>query len=791
MNRAEKRRQKKIAEKAARNAKGGDEPIRPSGEQAPDTQQTLNQAVQHHTAGRLPEAEAIYRQVLQSIPDQPDALHLLGVIAHQTGRGIEAVDLITRAIAARPGFLEAHNNLGNVLQELGRLDEAVANYRKAISLKPDFAQAHNNLGNTLRCLGQCDEAAGSLLKALELNPEYAQAHCNLGNVFRDQGRLEDAIASYTKAREINLNLAEAHINLGLALQDLGKPDEAVAAFQKAISINPENAEVHNNLGLALLDSGKLEEALPSLQRAIDINPDYAEAHYNMGNALQVLGKMGGAADNYQRALTIKPDYAEANNNLGNALKKQGKLDEAVDHFHKALALKPDYADAHNNLGNAFMGLGRFDEALDSFRKAITLKPDYADAGRNLLLALLNIPGLTAKELFDEHVRFSETHSQNIVRPSEDLTNDPDPGRRLRIGYLSSDLRDLHPVGRNVYPLISCHDRTKVEVFCYADVPRPDAMTERFRSNVDHWRSITGKPDADVAGMVRADGIDVLVCLAGHFDKNRPLVCAYRAAPVQVSFHDGATSGLEDMDFWLTDEFLHPADTREMFTEELYRLPVFYQYPPFTEAPAVDTLPADQEGFITFGSFNNPAKINDEVINLWAEILNSVPGSRILFKYNNWYDQPTLRDRMLEQFTASGVGRDRVLFEGSDDTLADHLGRYNAIDIALDPFPFNGATTTFQALWMGVPVISLAGETFISRAAGSLLVQVGLEECVADTPEAYVALARDLAGDLDRLKSMRASLREQVSGSPLCNAPAYARSVEDAYRDMWRIWCGRQ
>jgi predicted O-linked N-acetylglucosamine transferase (SPINDLY family) len=464
------------------------------------------------------------------------------------------------------------------------------------------------------------------------------------------------------------------------------------------------------------------------------------------------------------------------------------LEDAVASYNKALAIKPDFAEAHYNLGSALMNLGKLDEAITSYRKAFAINPEYVDADRNLLFALLNVPGLTPEELFAEHVCFAENHARDIVHLGGNLTNDTDPDRRLRVGYLSSDFKN-HPVGLNVISLVSSHDHDKFEVFCYADVPRPDAVTKQFRSCVDHWRPIAGKPDADVAGMVRADEIDVLVCLAGRFDNNHPLVCAHRVAPVQVSFHDGATSGLKEMDYWLTDDYLHPDNTKELFTEELYRLPVLYQYPPIEDAPPVAALPAENAGYITFGSFNNPAKVNDEVLCLWAEVLTSVPGSKMLLKYKNWYAQASLQDRVFEQFAACGIEQDRVILAAPPrDTLTEHLSRYGDIDIALDPFPFNGSTTTFQALWMGVPVISLAGETFISRAAGSLLHQVELDDLTVDTPEAYVALARDFAGDLDRLRTLRAGLREQVAASPLCDAPAYARSVETAYRSMWRKWC---
>ncbi|MAF95921.1 MAG: hypothetical protein CMM60_09245 [Rhodospirillaceae bacterium] len=857
MNRAEKRRQKKLAKKAASNAKLGKATIRYPGQQTPAIQESIDLAVKHHAAGRLPEAESIYQQIIQADPNQPVALHLLGVIAHQVGKHDTAVDLITKALAIKPDyaeahynlgiafkelgkldeaaasyhkalaikpdFAEAHSNLGNALKTLGRLDEAVASYHKALAIKPDYAEAHNNLGIAFKELGKLDEAAASYHKALAIKPDYAEAHNNLGVVLKDLGKLDEAVASYHKALAIKPDYAEAHNNLGTALQDLGKLDEAMASYHKALAIKPDYAEVHNNLGVVLKDLGKLDEAVASCHKALAIKPDYAGAHSNLGNALKdlgrldeavasfhkalaikpdcaeahsnlgialkTLGRLDEAVASYHKALAIKPDYAEAHSNLGIALKKLGKLDEAVASYHKALAIKSDFAEAHSNLGNALKGQGRLDEAVASFHKALAIKPDYTGAGRNLLYVMLNVPGLSTEELFTEHLRFSEKHSQGIARPAEDFTNDPTPDQRFRVGYLSSDFRN-HPVGSVVFPLLSSHDRTKFEVFCYADVPCPDAMTERFQSCVDHWHPIAGKTDAEVARMVRADGIDVLVCLAGRFDNNRPLVCVHRAAPVQVSFHDGATSGLEEMDYWLTDDFLHSPDTKEMFTEELHRLPVFYQWPPIEETPTVEVLPADQAGLVTFGSFNNPAKVNEEVIRLWAQILKSVPSSRLLLKYKNWYDQASLRDSVVERFAACGMERDRVMFATSHDTLAEHLERYGEVDIALDPFPFNGATTTFQALWMGVPVVSLAGETFISRMSGSILHHAGLGDLVVDTPEAYVACARDLAGNFARLRTLRADLRERLESSPLCDAPAYARSVETAYREMWRKWCAQ-
>ena len=778
MNKNENRRQRKKAGKVTKNAKPE--------HKTPTLQQSLELAAQLHNAGDLSQAGVLYNQVLQADPHQPVALHLLGVIAHQLGKNDVAVDLISQSLAINPEYLDAYINLGNAFKEMGKLDEAIAAYNNALAIRPD-ADALNNLGVAYIELGQPEEAIAGYHKALAINPEFAEAHNNLGNALKDLSKLDEAVAAYHKALEINPKYFEAHKNLGNALQELKKLEDAVACYHKAVAIKPDYAEAHYDLGIAFKKLGRLDEAVKSYEQSITIKPDFAWAHYNLGNALQELSKLDRAVASYEQALSIKSDFAEAHYNLGNAFKELGRLDEAVARYHKAINLKPDYAEVHNNLGIVFNYLGQIEDAMASYHKAIDLKPDYVMAGKNLLFILLNVPGLTAKELFTEHLRFSETYAQGITLPSKEFFNDPTTDRRLRVGYLSSDFRK-HPVGSNLLPLLSSHDRTKFEIFCYADVPFPDAMTERFQSCADHWHSISGKSDSEAASMVRADAIDVLVCLAGRFDNNRPLVCAHRAAPVQVSFHDGATSGLEEMDYWLTDDFLHPPDTKEMFTEDLCRLPVFYQYLPIEEAPTVEALPADSAGFVTFASFNNPAKVNEDVINLWAEVLESVPGSRLLLKFKNLYGQASLQSRMVESFAACGIEPDRVLFATLPDTVAEHLGRYGEVDIALDTFPFNGATTTFQALWMGVPVISLVGETFISRAAGSMLHHVGLGNLAVDTPEAYVDCARNLAGDIDRLRTLRAGLRERLESSPLCNAPAYARSIESAFKDIWQAWC---
>jgi predicted O-linked N-acetylglucosamine transferase (SPINDLY family) len=361
--------------------------------------------------------------------------------------------------------------------------------------------------------------------------------------------------------------------------------------------------------------------------------------------------------------------------------------------------------------------------------------------------------------------------------------DRDPGRPLRIGYVSSDFID-HPIARNLEPVLAHRDRRQSRVICYAETPQPDWMTGRLRGLADEWRETVGRRDDEVAAQIRADEVDILVCLASRLDKGRPLLAAYRPAPVRVSFHDPGTSGLSAMEYLIADRVLVPRDTEERFSERVVRLPSFYIHAPL-EGPEVGALPAPARGQVTFGSFNNPAKVNDEVLGAWGAVLGAVPGSRLKLKFKNWFGNQGLRERVVRGLGAAGS---RVEFVAEEAGRGDHLGLYREVDIALDPFPFTGSTTTFEALWMGVPVVTLAGRAMAGRWSASMLKALKLEELVAGTREEYVAIARGLAGDLLRLAGLRASLRGRLAASPLCDGPARARQVERIYRALWRRWC---
>ncbi|MBM3572381.1 MAG: hypothetical protein FJX52_08490 [Alphaproteobacteria bacterium] len=400
------------------------------------------------------------------------------------------------------------------------------------------------------------------------------------------------------------------------------------------------------------------------------------------------------------------------------------------------------------------------------------------AHSNLIFALAYAPDPDRRQLREAR-RWAARHAP--VKPAPAFANARDPDRRLRIGYLSADLRQ-HPIAYNVEDLLRCHDRNRHEVFAYSATATADAVTERIAGCVDRWRDVAGLTTVEITERIGSDRIDILVILAGHAGANPLAVAGLRPAPVQVSFHDVSTSGVEAIDAWLTDPVLHPPDTPEAFVERLVRLPCFYLHRPPDEAPGI--LPRTPGASVVFGSFNNPLKLGAETLEAWARILDAVPGSRLLLKYKNRFASP------LVQAPIRRALGDRVDFLAGDIGRAEQLALWNRVDVALDPFPFNGSTTSFEALWMGVPVVTLAGDRFVGRVGASLLTEAGLRDLEARDAAGYVALATRLAADQVRLDRLRVELRPRIAASRLCRPEAYARSVEEAYRGLWRRWCSR-
>ena len=584
---------------------------------------------------------------------------------------------------------------------------------------------------------------------------------------------------------VNVSHAEATYQLANAYQAQGRLDEAIACYAKVIKMAPDAMACHFNMGNALLRRGRLAEAVACYRAAIRLSPDMPEAFCNMATALKELGEIEAAVDAYKKAISLRPGYADAFHNLGYAYHQTGRLTEAIRCYQKAVALDSNRVEAYNNLALALKEKGEIPDSIRYCRKALEMRPGYAEAHSNLLFAMQCDPDVGDMEIFRESVNWWRRHGAGHAREAG-RGKDPDPGRRLRVGYVSPDFRE-HSVSRFFLPLIENHDRKAVEVFCYGDVKRPDRMTARIRELADHWRSIVGLGDDAVARQIWEDRIDILVDLAGHTGGNRLLVFARRPAPVQVTWlgYPG-TTGLGVMDYRLTDHVADPeGDADRWHTERLVRLSEgFLCYAPPEEAGEVCSLPALKEGRVTFGSFNNFSKMNEQVAAVWSRILLSVPGSLLMLKSKSLRDAG-VRGRCLEMFLRNGISEDRIVFEGYARTVKDHLLLYNRVDMGLDPFPYNGTTTTCEALWMGVPVVTLKGGRHAARVGASILTRVGLSDLIADTKEAYIRKAVELARDPGRLKALRAGMRDRLRKSTLLNGPGFAAAMEAAYQGMWR------
>ncbi|MGA3065222.1 MAG: tetratricopeptide repeat protein [Tepidisphaeraceae bacterium] len=717
----------------------------------PTIQQTFDRAVQHHRAGQLPEAEQLYREILATRPEHSQALHFLGMVLHQSGQRDIAVDLIRRAVALEPGLTEAHFNLGFALIDSGKFDEAIAPLRQAIALRPDYAQAHFNLGIALKSTGRIDEAIAAFRQTIALWPTYAQAHRSLGNALKESGKLDDAIA----------------------------------ALRQAISADPDLPEAHNDLGMALSAKGRCEEAIAALRNAIALKPDYPEAHNNLGNAFRSARQLREAHLAFRQAILLKPDFIEARINLGAVLREGGRLDDALAAARQTIALRPTSPDSHNNLGNILKDQGQVEEAIAAYRRAIDLQPTYAEDHSNLILALHYSPTHDAESIAGELRRWNQQNAQPLKKFIQPHSNDPTPDRPLRIGYVSPDFR-THPVGRNLLPLFRHHNRQLFEITAYSNVLHPDATTPQFQQCADRWRNIVGLTDQQVADQIREDRIDILIDLSLHTAHNRLLVFALKPAPVQASYlgYPGST-GLDTIDYRISDPYIDPPGSDDShYTEKTIRLSkTYWCYQPGADPTLLPApSPALTNGYVTFGCQNNYCKISPAAWNTWSAILKTLPDSKLLV----YSARGKHREKARNILANTGLDPDRLHF--SESFGPEYFRCYNQIDIALDPFPFCGGTTTCDALWMGVPVITLWGQTAVGRGGRSTLSNLGLHEFIAATPDHYLQIAVDLARDLPRMESLRRGMRSRMQNSPLMDEPGFTQDMESLYRRMWHTWC---
>ncbi|KAG1668374.1 hypothetical protein FOA52_004883 [Chlamydomonas sp. UWO 241] len=687
--------------------------------------------------------------------------------------------------------------------------DTLAKYQQAVILCPACAAAHYNLGVITSDMHQFDAALGHYQQAVAIQPCYPQALCNMGVIYKERGELTLAVTCYERALSVSPNFGIVQANLAIALTDLGtrvkmegEVDEAIELYERALVHNPKYTDAMYNLGVAFGEQGKVEKAMFMYQLALNFNPGCAEAYNNLGVIYKERDNVDRAVECYIAALSIRPSFPQSLNNLGVMYTSQGKSQEALTLLTAAIQACPTYAEAYNNLGVLQRDVGAIADAINSYSRCLELTPDSRNAGQNRLLALNYMyqgeDAIVCNAHADWGARFSALHPPLApLTPGRDV--DLDPERRLNVGYISPDLF-THSVSYFAHaPLAHHRAGSHVRHTAYCCAPKYDAKTSRLRAAVEAaggtWRDVAALTEAQLAAQVREDKIDILVELTGHTANNRLGALAMRPAPIQVTWIGYPNStGLPAVDYRFTDELCDPVDTKQTFVEELVRLPsCFLCYTPAHDAPPVSELPALTNGYITFGSFNNLAKMGMNVIGCWARILNRVPHSRLVLK-NKPFACDSAKAHFLNQLAVMGVDPARVDLLPLLAANSDHLSTYAFMDISLDPFPYAGTTTTCEALFMGVPCVTLIGGCHAHNVGVSLLNATGVSEgWVAGSEDEYVELAVRHADPENRseLAALRAGLRERMLSSRMCDAKGFVSDLEDTYRGLWRRYVAQQ
>jgi len=681
------------------------------------------------------------------------AWDVVGLARFHMNRFVEAEEALRKGLEADPKHIDLWDRLGVVLNRQGRFNEAHDANVNAMALAPKLVHVLTNAANNLNDAKRHEEALVIAQQAIKIGGYTKLALLAHANGLLGVGRLDEGIESYRKLTTADPDWAEAWNNLGGAYNARGRLDDAVHAFQQALRIQPNQAESWNNLGLILRARKQDQEALDCFNQAIDLRPDLVDPYINVGSLLHGSG----------RQIT------------------------ALSYLEHARKLKPTEPMTYMALGGCFQDLSRFDDAVVAFCTALELKPGFDVAFSNLLFALNYHPTLSAEEIFKVYQQFEEINTLIPLGTWQPHANDKDPARRLRIGYVSPDFL-VHPVQNFLEPLLQHHDRQNVELFAYADVTAPDWMTDRYRTYMDHWCSITAMNAHELADQIRADGIDILVDLAGHTAKNRLRTFSLKPAPVQVSWMGyGSTTGMTAIDYFLADGVMMPPGCEPLLAETPWRLPdAGFVYRPSSSFPMPTPLPALTNGHVTFGSLSRAVRLNDELVAVWAELLTRVPDSRLVINSRD-FKNDEMQDWMRGRFSALGV--DPARLDVGYDTPA-WLPMAN-IDVMLDCFPHNSGTTLIEGLYSGLPVVTLAHRPTVGRLGASLLSSIGHPEWVAADAEEYVQIAMRLAADVPKLAHLRDALREDVKQGAAMDELGFSRNVEQAYREMWQRYCATQ
>jgi predicted O-linked N-acetylglucosamine transferase (SPINDLY family) len=712
--------------------------------------ETVVAAFTAYREGRHEDAQSLCRRVLREQPDFFDAMHLLGVSILDCGRFEDAKRILERAVALNPGSADGHSNLGFALFKLDRSDEARASYEKALALKPNFPMALRNLGQALVRLEQAEQAIAALTRAIELKGDDADAYCSRSVAEMMLKQYEAAAISAESALALQPHHFDAMVCKGLAHLELRHYEVAEAAFNAALAMKPDMAELLAHRGRLYVQSVRRAEAEADYDAAVALDPSLEMAWRGKAQINVLTGRVAQAIIACKKALELNPTSEIGLTLLGWCHGKLGETAAAIQHFDRTLEIKPD---------------------CDT---AITNKIFYLDFLSDADFAIQQ----AARKYWWDAIG-SKFPRRKIAARSLD------PQKRIVVGYVSSDFRN-HSAALAFLPVLRSHDKANFQINCYSCSPIQDSQTAVFQSLADVWVDAVRLSDDELADRVQADGVDVLVDLSGHSTGNRLGVFARKPAPIQVTAWGHATgTGIQTMDYFFADPVAVPEDVRHLFAERVFDLPSLITMEPITDVQPV-ALPMLRNGFVTFGVFNRIDKISDQAVAVWSNLLRTVTESKIVIKHFA-LDEAFLRDGLIGRFVAHGVSQDSVICMGSG-ARRDHLQAFANIDISLDPFPQNGGISTWESLYMGVPVVARLGNGAASRISGALLNAIGLDDWVANDDDGYIAVAQKFASIPSHLEKLRADLPARIASSPAGNAAIYTQRVEAGYRQFWRDYC---
>lgn len=632
---------------------------------------------------------------------------------------------------------------------------------------------------TLAGTGHTEQAIQAGLELLQQHPELPELHFLLGSLYQTSRQHELAIRHYCKVLELAGEHADTLNNLGILHETSGRTEDALDCYRRAVRQTPASPSARYNLGRLLRLRGEPGTALEQLQAAHELSPENAQILLETALALKAGGDYDKAMDAIEEALAIAPGNAGLLNVRGNLHQAQGEIQSAIDDYSSAFERQPDFAEACNNLGSALLARGDVEGALKNYKTALSLKPDWHGAASNRLLAE-NYISDDPQALYELHLQWGKTLHTGSKTTIKDKPGD---SRKIRIGFISPDFRQ-HSVACFIQPFFRSFDRDAFEIIALSDVASPDSMTEQLRSLVSEWVSVYGLDDAELYDVTQRLDIDILVDLAGHTANNRLPIFAMQAAPVQVSYLGYPnTTGLQTIKYRITDALADPPGSGQVHTEQLLRLPgCFLCFVPLDTAPEPGRLPALSNGYVSFGSFNVLAKLSEQCVKTWCDLLSRIENARLILKSAGLQDSGT-RNYLLDRFRQNGIDTERIELVTRTTDYNAHMQVYNRVDISLDTFPYNGTTTSCESLWMGVPVISLSGNRHAGCVGHTLLHHAGLEGCIARTPEEYIARAVELASDILALSKLRASLRDNISNSPLCDGTGFSRRLETLFKNI--------